>query len=48
MIGLGFAYHFNQVYSLRLEYQKIDSVGQQDRTGTEDLTNIGVGFLIRF
>lgn len=48
VIGLGFAYHFNQIYSVRLEYQKIDSVGQQNRTGTEDLTNIGVGILIRF
>jgi opacity protein-like surface antigen len=46
--GIGLAYHFNQVYSMRIEYQKVDSVGQQDRTGTEDLTNIGVGFLIRF
>jgi hypothetical protein len=48
VFGIGLAYHFNQVYSMRVEYQKIDSVGQQDRTGTEDLTNIGVGFLIRF
>ncbi|MEO8062990.1 MAG: outer membrane beta-barrel protein [Pseudomonadota bacterium] len=48
VFGLGFAYHFNQVYSLRAEYQKIDSVGQQSRTGTESLNIIGLGFLIRF
>jgi opacity protein-like surface antigen len=46
--GVGFAYHVNQVYSIRLEYQKIDSVGQQNRTGTEDVNVIGVGFVIRF
>jgi opacity protein-like surface antigen len=48
VFGLGFAYHINQVYSIRAEYQKIDSVGQEDRTGTEDLNIIGVGFMIRF
>ncbi|HLA72163.1 MAG TPA: outer membrane beta-barrel protein, partial [Steroidobacteraceae bacterium] len=48
VFGVGFAYHINQVYSIRAEYQKIDSVGQEDRTGTEDLNIIGVGFMIRF
>lgn len=46
--GVGFAYHVNQVYSIRVEYQKIDSVGQQNRTGTEDLNVIGLGLQIRF
>jgi len=46
--GIGFAYHVNQVYSIRAEYQKIDSVGQDGRTGTEDLNVIGLGILIRF
>ena len=46
--GVGFAYHINQVYSIRAEYQKIDKVGQESRTGTEDLNVIGVGFVIRF
>ena len=48
VFGIGFAYHINQVYSIRAEYQKIDSVGQEDRTGTEDLNIIGIGFMIRF
>jgi len=48
VLGIGFAYHFNQVYSMRAEYQKINSVGQQDRTGTESLNIIGLGFVIRF
>jgi hypothetical protein len=46
--GVGLAYHVNQVYSVRLEYQKIDSVGQDNRTGTEDLSVIGLGFVVRF
>lgn len=48
VFGIGFAYHINQVYSIRAEYQKIDSVGQEDRTGTEDLNIVGLGFMIRF
>jgi opacity protein-like surface antigen len=48
VFGVGFAYHFNQVYSVRAEYQKIDSVGQQNRTGTESLNVIGLGVLVRF
>ena len=46
--GVGFAYHVNQVYSVRLEYQKLDTLGQQSRTGTEDLTVIGAGIIVRF
>ena len=48
VFGVGLAYHVNQVYSVRLEYQKLDSVGQDDRTGTEDLSVIGLGFVVRF
>jgi opacity protein-like surface antigen len=48
VLGVGFAYHFNQVYSLRAEYQKLDDVGQEARTGTEDLNIIGLGFVVRF
>jgi OOP family OmpA-OmpF porin len=46
--GVGFAWHFNQVYSLRAEYQKLDQIGQENRTGAEDLTVIGVGVIVRF
>jgi hypothetical protein len=44
----GFSYHINQVYSIRAEYQKIDRVGEKNRTGTEDLNVIGIGFVMRF
>jgi hypothetical protein len=46
--GIGFAWHINQVYSVRGEYQKIDSVGQANRTGEENLEVFGLGVVIRF
>jgi OOP family OmpA-OmpF porin len=46
--GIGFAWHINQVYSIRGEFQKIDQLGQEDRTGAEDVTIIGVGLSVRF
>ena len=36
--GIGFAWHINQVYSIRGEFQQLDSLGQANRTGEEDLT----------
>jgi opacity protein-like surface antigen len=49
VLGLGFAWHFGQIYSVRAEYQKIDDVGQKNRTGkTEDLNVIGLGLVVRF
>jgi hypothetical protein len=48
VFGVGFSYHFNQVYTLRAEYQRLDDVGEESRTGTEELNIIGVGFLMRF
>lgn len=46
--GVGFAFHINQVYSIRGEYQQIDEVGQGNRTGTEDLKIFGLGLIVRF
>jgi hypothetical protein len=46
--GVGFAWHINQVYSIRAEFQKLDQLGQENRTGAEDLTVIGVGLTVRF
>jgi opacity protein-like surface antigen len=48
VFGLGAAFHFNQVYSVRLEYLQIDEVGQDDRSGLEDLSVIGLGVVVRF
>ncbi len=46
--GIGFSYLINQVYSIRAEYQKLDQLGQENRTGAEDLSVIGLGFIVRF
>jgi len=46
--GIGFAWHINQVYSIRGEYQQLDQLGQENRTGAEDVTVMGVGLIIRF
>lgn len=46
--GVGFAWNINQVYSIRGEFQKLDSLGDANNTGEEDLTVIGLGLTIRF
>jgi hypothetical protein len=46
--GLGFAWNINQVYAIRVEYQQLDDLGQESRTGAEDLTVLGAGVIIRF
>lgn len=48
VLGLGATWHINQVYSIRGEFQKIDAVGEADRTGQEDLTSVALGVVIRF
>jgi len=46
--GIGFSWHINQVYSIRGEYQQLDQLGQENRTGAEDLTVMGLGLVVRF
>jgi hypothetical protein len=48
VFGLGVQYHFNQLYSVRAEYQKIGEVGEENRTGTRDLNVAAIGMVIRF
>lgn len=48
VLGLGAAWHFNQVYSARLEYQRLGEVGEDNQTGVEELNVIGVGVVVRF
>jgi opacity protein-like surface antigen len=48
VLGVGAAFNFNQVYSVRFEYQQLDELGQDDRTGLEDLNVIGLGVVVRF
>jgi hypothetical protein len=46
--GLGFAWHINQIYSIRAEFQKLDNLGQENRTGEEDITVAALGLIVRF
>lgn len=48
VLGAGATFHFDQVYSLRLEYLQIDGVGDDESSGTEDLNVIGLGLVVRF
>jgi opacity protein-like surface antigen len=48
VLGIGASYNFSQVYSARLEYMKIDGIGEEGRTGTEDLNIIALGLVVRF
>ena len=48
VLGVGGAYHFSQIYSVRFEYQKIDEIGEDNRTGKEDLNFYGLGLVVRF
>ncbi len=48
VLGAGAAWNFNQAYSARLEYQKLDGVGDPDATGTEDLNVLSLGIVVRF
>jgi OOP family OmpA-OmpF porin len=47
LYGLGLAFHLNQVYSLRAEYQFADNVGSDD-SGGEDLNFLSLGLQMRF
>jgi opacity protein-like surface antigen len=46
--GAGAAWHINQMYTIRLGYERINDLGDPNKTGTEDLTNIALGLIVRF
>ena len=48
VLGLGAAYHINQMFSVRAQYERIDEVGDPNRTGTEDIAVASLGLLVRF
>ena len=48
MIGLGTAVNLGKNFSLRLEYQRLGAVGDEDTTGESDVDLFNAGFLIRF
>jgi opacity protein-like surface antigen len=48
VLGAGVSFNVNQVYSARLEYLKLDEIGEEGRTGTEDLNILSLGLVVRF
>jgi opacity protein-like surface antigen len=46
--GAGANWNINQMYTIRAEYQVINDVGQENRTGTEDLNSVFIGLSVRF
>ena len=48
VLGVGAALHFGQVYSLRLDYLRLDELGDENSTGIEDANLIGLGIVVRF
>lgn len=48
VLALGASFHFNQMYSIRAEFQKIDGISDPAIFGTEDVEVIAVGLTVRF
>jgi OmpA-OmpF porin, OOP family len=47
VLGVGGAFNASRRFSIRLEYEKFNNVGDPDRTGESDVDVIGLGLLIR-
>ncbi|HTU68135.1 MAG TPA: outer membrane beta-barrel protein [Steroidobacteraceae bacterium] len=48
VLGVGFAWHINQMYSVRAQYERLSDVGDPDKSGTEDLNAASLGLIVRF
>lgn len=48
VLGLGAAYHVNQMFSIRAQFEKLDKVGDPHRSGTEDISSASLGLVVRF
>jgi hypothetical protein len=48
MFGIGVSYHFNQMYTMRAEFQKLDAVGEAINTTRQDLVTATLGLVVRF
>lgn len=46
--GVGVAYHFNQMFTARAQFEKLGEVGDPNKTGTEDITSASIGLIVRF
>jgi hypothetical protein len=48
VLGFGFSWNINPMYSIRGEVQKIDGVGESGSTAKEDLMVSGLALIVRF
>jgi len=48
VLGVGGAWHVNQMYSIRFQYERVPEVGDRQRTGVEDVDSASIGLLVRF
>jgi OmpA-OmpF porin, OOP family len=46
--GVGVNFNINPAYAVRAEYQILDDVGEDGRTGTESLDFMSIGMIVRF
>lgn len=46
--GLGATYNFNKQLGLRVEYEKFDNLGNEDKTGKGDVDLISAGVVFKF
>jgi opacity protein-like surface antigen len=46
--GIGAAWHVNQMFSVRAQFEKLDKIGDPHKTGTEDITSASIGLVVRF
>ena len=46
--GAGAAWHVNQMFSIRAQFEKLDKVGDPTKTGTEDISSASIGLIVRF
>jgi opacity protein-like surface antigen len=48
VVGLGASWHVNQMYTVRLGFEKLSDVGDKQRNGTEDINTASLGLVVRF
>lgn len=47
-LGVGAAWHVNQMYTIRAQYERLSDVGDEQRTGTEEVGTASLGLIVRF
>lgn len=48
VFGVGAAWHVNQMYTVRLQFERLTKVGDEAKTGTEDFDHASLGLIVRF